>query len=719
MKNCATIILIVTFFAGTSFGQTDWFWQYPQPQGNTLNDVFMIDENTAVAVGELGTIVRTTDGGEHWQVIYHQVGTSENLNAVFFINNHTGWAVGERGVTIKTTDGGQSWQALDSPTEYHLYDVCFVDENRGFIVGRFGKILRTTDGGASWITLKSGTQRSLQAIEFIDNKTGITVGSGGTIIKTRDGGETWQVVQAGYAYHLKAVQFVDHELGYAVGTGGTVLKTRDGGASWSRIDNDMTDDFYTVQFANADTGWAVGYAVDDNEQAVAALYSTEDGGLTWHYEQALGRPLNAIHLNNQGNGWAVGGSGTIARVKSYGGEIIAQSSEELYWLYSVYFFNPDTGFAAGIGGVMRTNDGGTTWTQARTDTNGVIGFLDISFANQDTGVMVGGQWLLDGQTWTPIALISHTTDGGQTWHDTTFTSHPYFWNVHLTPSGRGWAVGVGGALMQTEDMGVTWSEQSLDASLDWNGLFFINDTTGWIVGGYGSRGYKTTDGGETWERMRMGGSYYLMDVFFLDERTGWAVGYNGAVLVTRDGGEHWEEQESGATAMLYSIFLTETTTGYAVGEGGTIVRTIDGGQTWENMVSPTSKELDVVFFINTQTGWIAGEDGTILKTVSGFTDVPRRTQEPTTLPLSFSLGQNYPNPFNPVTTIPFTLDKPTKVTLKIFDLLGKEVATLVDARLAVGHHTANFNGANLASGVYFYRLTGDSRSEIRKLVLQK
>ncbi|MHA2032302.1 MAG: T9SS type A sorting domain-containing protein [Candidatus Kariarchaeaceae archaeon] len=89
-------------------------------------------------------------------------------------------------------------------------------------------------------------------------------------------------------------------------------------------------------------------------------------------------------------------------------------------------------------------------------------------------------------------------------------------------------------------------------------------------------------------------------------------------------------------------------------------------------------------------------------------------------PTKFSLSQNYPNPFNPSTTIEFTLPKPDFVTLKIYNLLGQEVATLVSDRLASGNYKYNWDASGLASGLYFYRLFTDSGYEmVKKLVLVK
>lgn len=90
-----------------------------------------------------------------------------------------------------------------------------------------------------------------------------------------------------------------------------------------------------------------------------------------------------------------------------------------------------------------------------------------------------------------------------------------------------------------------------------------------------------------------------------------------------------------------------------------------------------------------------------------------------TLPFKYMLHQNYPNPFNPSTTISFSLHKPEKVELKVFDLLGREVAFLLNGYKPAGEHKVEFDGSNLSSGIYFYRLQTGIYSSVKKMILMK
>ena len=98
---------------------------------------------------------------------------------------------------------------------------------------------------------------------------------------------------------------------------------------------------------------------------------------------------------------------------------------------------------------------------------------------------------------------------------------------------------------------------------------------------------------------------------------------------------------------------------------------------------------------------------------------PNKIEQINNIPLKYNLKQNYPNPFNPSTTIEFTLPKSEFVELKIYNILGKEVSTLVLKKLNQGKHTCTFDGSRLASGVYYYQLTAGDYTEVKKMVLLK
>jgi hypothetical protein len=192
-----------------------------------------------------------------------------------------------------------------------------------------------------------------------------------------------------------------------------------------------------------------------------------------------------------------------------------------------------------------------------------------------------------------------------------------------------------------------------------------------------------------------------------------------AILRTTNGGATWTSQSSGTLATLIGVHFTDANTGTAVGGGGTILRTTNGGTTWINQSSGTTNSLLGVYFTNTNTGIAVGENGTILRTTTGGIRVTDVKDIVSALPNQFALEQNYPNPFNPATVISYELPVTSNVRLIIYDVLGREVQTLINEHQNAGNHSVTLDAGNLPSGVYFYRLQAGSYNATKKLLLLK
>ncbi|MGB5074456.1 MAG: YCF48-related protein, partial [Bacteroidota bacterium] len=146
-----------------------------------------------------------------------------------------GYVVGSMGTLLKTTDSGENWEVLSQFTLYPLADVHFVDRTTGTYVGAGCTIFRTTDGGTSWVQQSSGIPGgwfSLNGVFFLDAHIGFIIGEWGTLLHTTDGGENWQVLPSGTGNLLMAVTFADAQNGTIVGHSGTILRTTTGGVTW-------------------------------------------------------------------------------------------------------------------------------------------------------------------------------------------------------------------------------------------------------------------------------------------------------------------------------------------------------------------------------------------------------------------------------------------------------------------------------------------------------
>ncbi len=388
---------------------------------------------------------------------------------------------------------------------------------------------------------------------------------------------------------------------------------------------------------------------------------------------------------------------------------VRQTSGTGFNLFGSHFLSADTGFAVGyLGRILRTTNGGTTWVDKSLPTS--ENFNSVYFASATTG------WILSD-----VAKVYHTTDLGETWQvqnpDVQGVRHIYFIDAQ-----NGFAAGAIGSLSRTTDGGATWTQQPTGIQgSTFIRLQFTSRQSGWAVGSVGNQGalFRTTDGGTTWMLKNLQQfPVYLYSVFFIDESIGYASGYRETILKTTDAGESWSIQRQTASGQgLYSIAFVSVDTGYVVGDGK-ILYTTNGGGLWQQYLPSNFNRLEDIHFVSRTVGWIVGASGTILRTTNagGLTGVDDLESG---LPDAFRLEQNYPNPFNPTTTVRFQLTANSFVSLKVFDILGREVSTLVNEELQQGTYERTLDATALASGIYTYRLQAAGLSQTRRLVLLK
>lgn len=473
--------------------------------------------------------------------------------------------------------------------------------------------------------------------------------------------------------HFSAISFLDDFTGYVSGAYGVVQKTTNAGASWSVVSpptfRSLSDQF----FLNHNVGWVVG--------EMGTIFKTTDGGSTWTQQT----------------------SGTTA------------------WLNVVYFTDANTGYAAGTNGtILKTTDSGTTW----------------------------------------IAQESGTT---ATIEGACFSALPTAW---LATSG--------GALLRSSNGGANWQQQSVVPSYSLHDVHFLNSSTGWVVGSGGIIS-KTTNGGLSWFDLPSGTAMNLNSLAVVDANYLWVSGDGGVILRSTDGGTTWEQQVSTTSQNLRSIFFLDQFHGYTAGLYSTILEyavvhalPVQLARFTATVIGPNRVRLDWTtiseqnnygFYVQRSQAPDASFEripGSFLPG-AGTTNTPRdytfidgsvaagrwyyrleqhdldgtvhysepisvdilTTVSTKTMPNAFSLKQNYPNPFNPSTTITFDLPSPSPVSLKVFDLSGREVATLVHEDLGAGSHVRVFHAEGLSSGTYIYHLTAGTFSASRRLVLMK
>jgi photosystem II stability/assembly factor-like uncharacterized protein len=373
-------------------------------------------------------------------------------------------------------------------------------------------------------------------------------------------------------------------------------------------------------------------------------------------------------------------------------------------IFSCSFPSANVGYICGYGEFfMKTTNGGQNWTDLSLGFTG-DNLNSVWFLNDNSGFMCS----------TNDSLL-YTTNGGLDW-----VNYKYIGSqgqrLFFINSQTGWASSYT-QMYKTTDAGITWTQVSNVAVPD---MTFINENTGWKTA-YGSGGesflYKTTNGCASWELKHSTTDFRVMyAVKFINENTGWTCGYRGYIAKTTDGGDNWTVQRNGNFQALYDINFINANIGFAAGDAGSVVSTSNGGETWTETIVPSSR-YEEIEFINGNTGWMVGSHGIVRKTTNtaGLTFA----NSVSTLADRFELKQNYPNPFNPSTKIEFSVPSQEFYTLKVFDVNGKEMATLVNERLNAGSYNVEWNGLNNPSGVYFYKLISEKFSAVKKMILIK
>ena len=185
-------------------------WTPPIVGHLSSNDYLMLDENTILTIGGNGTIVKSVDSGKTWKK-YKGFHFYNSLLSITSVNKHTYFACGQVGKIVRTTNGGDSWTETDLLINNDLNTIYFINEQVGFAGGTYGMLVRTTNGGDRWTILNPGLKFPIINIHFFNNEMGYVVTSAGEIAKTTDGGESWELIsKENYGvYDLAKAYFID------------------------------------------------------------------------------------------------------------------------------------------------------------------------------------------------------------------------------------------------------------------------------------------------------------------------------------------------------------------------------------------------------------------------------------------------------------------------------------------------------------------------------
>lgn len=372
--------------------------------------------------------------------------------------------------------------------------------------------------------------------------------------------------------------------------------------------------------------------------------------------------ITGIHFLNNDTGWVCADANSHIKVlKTYdnGKNWDTSLIQSSYTPEDIYFVNFSTGFiACNSGKIYKTSNGGDNWSSSNCIECGTEDdFLQVSFINENTGFAPGGS-------------LYKTVDAGNNWYKIPEMPNALFGFFH--PLYNDWLFSYNS--YKSTNNGNNWINSGTIPPLTQG--WFVNNTSGWAIGGHSSTQhiYKTINGGESWVLIKSPQIRYSK-LQAISSDTIWVASEN-KILRTYNSGLNWIIFEIEYQGFYHSDFQ----------------------------------------FLNGKTGWITSLNKLYYTENGGSVNVNNISNE---IPFQYNLFQNYPNPFNPTTKIQYQIPKAGFVSIKVYNINGKEIATLVNENHQPGTYEATFDGSNFASGIYFYSIKTNDFSSTRKMMLIK
>ncbi len=609
-----------------------------------------------------GYLYKSTNKGVTW----NKHSASSVGGRSIAIENATTMYAGSFGSIYKSTNGGVNWNALSFNYQGNNA-LLYVAPNTLFVANSAYGVFKSTDGGATWLQMNNGLTDTMATSIVMESSSIMYAGTAKGMFKTTDGGANWFAINNGFSKIpiISGLAFEASGIVYAGTYGNGVYKTTDGGANWSWI------------IAGLTAGTVNSIALDDvgivyiglNEYSTGGVFKTTNGGTLW-------QPVSPNKHVITNMAW----------------------NESKSTLYVVSREN----------GVFKTNDNGTTWTE-----------LSKNFSNKSINAIAiesPGTLYVGGTNGT----VYKTTDDGSTWSDVSVTSMTMEVNTLLILSPGTVLAGMTyGGISKTTDGGATWSRllntttTVYDLLMESPGVLYSRTP---LIN-------KSVDGGVTWANrsfisigVELGFPIRVAiespGVMYATMKTSLVKG----IYKSTDSANTWTAVNDGLSDWdITSYAIPMPGTVYASSSSKGVFKTTSGGTNWID-VSTGMSDKHVKVLTMSSSSIYAGTLNGIFKTTRP-TEV--KENSPNMLPEKFELSQNYPNPFNPTTNINFAVSRNGFVSLKVFDILGREVATLVNEQMNSGSYKASFDGKGLSSGMYLYQLRSGNNIETRCMMLLK
>ncbi len=822
----SVIIFLLLACSNLIFSQPGWF-KVNSGTSIELNGISSYGLN-AWAVGNNGTILRSTNGGVNWNI--QASGTTNNLNYILFRGDSIGYIVGNSGTILRSINSGNNWIILNSGSTADLKSIWpLFDTLTVIAVGTNGTILKSYNRGQTWAQRTSPVSSNLNNLISGFPMDLFIVGDGGKILYSMDMGDTWYQRTSGTTSNLRSLSVINlwtyTSIIHAVGDNGTILKTTNSGTNWITITSGTNQNLRSI-YATSITGDTMLYYIAVGESGI--MLESINGDIWSNRNIPFTDNLNRIEMQNMNTGYSCGSNGTI--IKSVGNYFFSEGKKIDANTVSSLFRN-DGGFnnikdtvnrpgfewpkgsgkyaryASGIwlGAVVNGETRVTTSGYENEYYPGYTGNNSIPSGRNDTNYRIYkltyGSGNPDRQKW-PNTLLGNSDQGAPVYFDTAsnswkaldFGSQTMFYSYtdsyaeSHTNSFQG-----GGATPLKADI------KQLNFSLDVSGALgnvvfsqytIINRSndvwfnTYFTVWSDDDLGEPTDDRIGCDSALQMG---YTFNGNNNDPVYGSAPPAVGFVLLK---GVYNFTGVNTDTVRFCKNKSNVTMTGYRDLKMKAFNYSINGSSQYHDpedffqsynlmrgfkfdgsyFYHPAGFITTLPFSGNpvTGSGWLAGSSEdyriylstgpvnlnpgdtqviitaqviargtsnlnsiTVLRSYvselkqfynSCYTSTPIGIINQSGIVQNFSLKQNYPNPFNPLTIIKYDIPHESNVSIRVFDIIGREVFKINEHKKA-GSYEVTFNGSELASGIYFYSIEATSPagvfSDTKKMVLIK
>lgn len=760
MKKLFLALILTSVITTLSFSQSGWYNTFFN-NTSAISKILQRDSLNYYAFSFYSKYYyKSSNAGNNWSSIReYSLDSMLSIYDGLFINSLTGWIVGCSGTVnggkiLKTTNGGNNWfEQNTGDINYENRCLSFLNNNNGWVGGGGGvdgKLYKTTNGGDSWTSQVFSNSWRIFAVKFFDLNNGWIMGENAFLARTTNGGLTWiqktinNIQPATYTFYRDLFPVSNNEAwALVVRNAGFIYshlyKTTNGGDNWnltySYTDSLSTDanSMWNIKFQNISTGFGIG--------GYGFFVKTTNAGINWNRintnsDLGFNTGLNTMFFSGNAEIFGAGGNpGYTYIIKSVnsGSNWTLKSLNRMLQFSQITFANNNCGFAISdtdSGKVYRTTNSGNNWDLSIEYTN--YWFKKIEFANSSTGCAI----ISPNSYGNSNARILRTTNSGNNWYDVNTPSNITAFTIKFVNQQNGIIGCDSNRLFVTTNAGLNWNLVSLAHSIpfDIEGISFINNSTGWLSGhhfrflapGVYIRNilWKTTNSGSNWNIMYDSiGSLSNNIMQFVNENIGFKIsntGFNGYYKTTNSG-TNWFNVPLAIYPSSGTLKFINQNTGWISGTSSNnriLLKTTNGGESWIYQINEYGSSIRSIYAFDENNAWFCGNYNSIYKTTDGGGIIGIEPIS-NSLPNHFSLSQNYPNPFNPTTIINYQLSASSNVSLKIYDITGKEISVLVNQKQTSGYYNVKFDGSNFPSGVYFYKITAEDFSETKKMILIK